>query len=109
MTLSDSSSWSTSRGPARTRNCPTARDPRDHSRGVRQQIVPFPLERGARLDIDVFVDRSIIEMFVNSRTCIVQRVYPTRADSKGFRLFTEHSPIAVSNIVKWEMDATNPW
>ena len=85
------------------------RDMRDHSRGVRQQIVPFPLERGAKLDIDVFIDRSIIEMFVNSRTCIVQRVYPTRDDSKGFRLFTEDRPIAVTKITKWEMDATNPW
>ena len=85
------------------------RDLRDHSRGVRQQIVPFPLERGAKLDIDVFVDRSIIEVFVNSRVCIVQRVYPIRDDSKGIRLFTEDGPIAVRDITKWEMDATNPW
>ena len=71
--------------------------------------MPFPLERGARLDIDVFVDRSIIEVFVNSRVCIVQRVYPTRDDSRGVRLFTEDSAIAVTNLTKWEMDATNPW
>ena len=71
--------------------------------------MPFPLEGQERLDIDVFVDRSIIEMFVNSRVCIVQRVYPTRDDSKGFRLFTEDRPIVVRDIVKWEMDATNPW
>ena len=81
----------------------------NYSRGVRQQIVPFPLQRDGRLNIDLFVDRSVIEMFVNSRICIVQRVYPTRVDSKGFRLFTEDRPIAIRNIVKWEMDATNPW
>ena len=109
MTLSDSSSWSNFERASENEDLSYGRDPRDHSRGVRQQIVPFPLERGARLDIDVFVDRSIIEMFVNSRTCIVQRVYPTRDDSKGFRLFTEDRHIAVRDIVKWEMDATNPW
>ncbi len=80
-----------------------------YSRGVRQQVVPFPLASGARLDIDLFVDRSVIEMFVNSRICIVQRVYPTRDDSKHFKLFTEDRPIRVTNLVKWEMDATNPW
>ena len=48
-------------------------------------------------------------MFVNSRICIVQRVYPTRDGSKQFRLFTEDRPIQVTNLVKWEMDATNPW
>ena len=90
-------------------NLSYGRDMRDHSRGVRRQVVPFPLEREGRLDIDVFIDRSIIEMFVNSRVCVVQRVYPTRKDSKGFSLFTEDSPITVRNIVKWEMDATNPW
>ncbi|MCY4530508.1 MAG: GH32 C-terminal domain-containing protein, partial [Chloroflexi bacterium] len=85
------------------------RDMRDLSKGVRQQTVPFAPEGGGRLDIDVFVDRSIIEVFVNSRICIVQRVYPTREDSKGFSLFTEDRPIVVRNIFKWEMDATNPW
>ncbi len=85
------------------------RDMRDHSDGVRRQIVPFPLEDGAPLDMDIFVDRSIIEIFVNSRACIVQRIYPTREDSKGFSIFTEDNPIRVSDIAKWEMDATNPW
>ncbi|MCY3912632.1 MAG: glycoside hydrolase family 32 protein [Chloroflexi bacterium] len=80
-----------------------------YSRGVRRQVVPFTLEGGGRLDIDLFVDRSVIEMFVNSRICIVQRVYPTRDDSKQFKLFTEDRPVRVTNLVKWEMDATNPW
>ena len=53
--------------------------------------------------------RSVIEMFVNSRVCIVQRVYPTRDDSQQVKLFTEDRPIRVTNLVKWEMDATNPW
>ena len=90
-------------------NLSYGRNIRDFSRGVRQQIVPFSLNGEARLDIDIFVDRSIIEMFVNSRVCVVQRVYPVREDSKGFSLFTEDNPIKVFNIVKWEMDATNPW
>ena len=85
------------------------RDARDPASVVRQQVVPFPLKGDASLDIDLFVDRSVIEIFVNSRICIVQRVYPTRDDSKAFKLFTEDTPIRVTSIVKWEMDATNPW
>ena len=96
-------------GASEDENLSYGRDMRDHSKGVRQQIVPFPLDGQDRLDIDVFVDRSIVEMFVNSRVCIVQRVYPTRDDSKGVRLFTEDRPIVVRDIAKWEMDATNPW
>ena len=85
------------------------RNTRDDNSGVRQQIVPHALEVGGRLDLDIFVDRSVIEIFVNSRICIVQRVYPARDDSKGFRLFTKDRPISVRGITKWEMDATNPW
>ena len=48
-------------------------------------------------------------MFFSSRICIVQRVYPTRHDSNHVKLFTHDSPITVKNIVKWQMDATNPW
>ncbi len=38
-----------------------------------------------------------------------RRIYPTRDDSRGVRLFTEDRPIVVRDITKWEMDATNPW
>lgn len=44
-----------------------------------------------------------------TEVCVVQRVYPMRPDSKQVRLFGENGRIAVRNIVKWEMEATNPW
>ena len=77
--------------------------------GKFKQTVPFALSGDQVLELDVFVDRSVIEMFVNSELCIVQRVYPMRPDSKEVRLFCEDGRIAVKNIIKWEMDATNPW
>jgi sucrose-6-phosphate hydrolase SacC (GH32 family) len=76
--------------------------------GSWKQTVPYTLGNRA-LDLDIFVDRSVIEIFVNSEICMVQRVYPTRDDSKVFRLFTRDREIRAENIVKWEMDATNPW
>ena len=77
--------------------------------GKFKQTVPFVLGADQVLELDIFVDRSVIEMFVNSELCVVQRVYPMRPDSKEVRLFCEGGRIAVRNIVKWEMDATNPW
>lgn len=77
--------------------------------GELKQTVPFALGDDQVLELDIFVDRSVIEVFVNSKVCIVQRVYPMRPDSKEVRLFCEDGRIAARNIVKWEMDATNPW
>ncbi|MBH54854.1 MAG: hypothetical protein CMI18_10975 [Opitutaceae bacterium] len=78
-------------------------------KGNLKQRVPFSLEGPAALDLDIFVDKSVIEIFVNSRICLVQRVYPTREDSTQFRLFSEDGNIRASQLFKWEMDATNPW
>ena len=79
------------------------------TRGSLKQTVPYPLAGNRELDLDIFVDRSVIEIFVNSDICIAQRVYPMRDDSKHFRLFTKDRKIRAKNIVKWDMDATNPW
>lgn len=78
-------------------------------RGTLKQTIPFALPDDGGLDLDIFIDRSIIEVFVNSKVCLVQRVYPTRHDSTQFRLFSEDGRVKASKLVKWEMDATNPW
>ena len=75
---------------------------------VTRQVVPYSAADGA-LDLDIFVDRSVIEIFVGRDLVMVQRVYPQRADSRQFRIFTRDAALAVSDIVKWEMDAANPW
>ncbi|MEM9283331.1 MAG: glycoside hydrolase family 32 protein [Verrucomicrobiota bacterium] len=78
-------------------------------KGNLKQVIPFSLKEGEVLDLNIFVDRSVIEVFVNSRICLVQRVYPTRKDSTQFRLFSEDGKVQASQLTKWEMDATNPW
>ena len=90
-------------------NLTYGRNARDTTTAARQQIVPFSLPPNAPLHIDLFIDRSVIEIFVNSRICIVQRVYPTRHDSTQFKLFTHDHPIHVTNLTKYQLDATNPW
>ena len=78
-------------------------------KGDLKQKIPFSLGGNVALELDIFVDRSVIEIFVNSQICLVQRVYPIRDDSTQFRLFSEDGNVRASKLVKWEMDATNPW
>ena len=59
--------------------------------------------------MDIFVDRSVIEIFVNSEICLTQRVYPTHEDSKYLSLFTRDTPVNVVQIQKWEIDQINLW
>ncbi|NDJ75207.1 MAG: glycoside hydrolase family 32 protein [Chloroflexi bacterium] len=44
---------------------------------------PIALAPGEALELRVWVDRSVIEVFANERMALTSRVYPTRADSLG--------------------------
>ena len=77
--------------------------------GRLKQTAPYSLAGNQEVHFDIFVDKSVIEIFVNSEICIVQRVYPMRPDSQQVRFFCKDGLITVKNIVKWEMDATNAW
>ncbi len=47
---------------------------------------PLPLAPGDRLQLRVFVDHSVLEVFANGRACLTTRIYPTRPDSLGIGL-----------------------
>lgn len=76
---------------------------------VTKQVVPFALKPGEKLELRIFIDRSIIEIFVNDRQCITQRVYPTREDSIGIELFSKGGSMTVESLQAWDMAPTNPW
>ena len=60
-----------------------AREEAFHTAGM-VQAAPFRLVAGEALELRVFIDRSVIEVFANGRQSLTQRVYPTRADrSRG--------------------------
>jgi len=67
---------------------------------------PLPLATGRALTLHVFVDRSIIEVFVNDRLCLTSRVYPTRADSVGVALLADDGEALVEQWDTWEMQAS---
>lgn len=75
----------------------------------RVQTAPLQLSAGEPLQIRIFLDGSILEVFANSRQCITQRVYPTRTDSTGIALFSRGGSAEVRTLEGWEMAAANPW
>ena len=76
---------------------------------VTKQVAPFELRPGEKLELRIFIDRSILEIFVNGRQCITQRIYPTREDSLGVELFSKGGAIKVLSLRAWDIAPTNPW
>ncbi|CAG5018460.1 Sucrose-6-phosphate hydrolase [Dyadobacter sp. CECT 9275] len=75
---------------------------------VSEQRAPLALKPGEDLKLEIFIDKSIIEVFANRRLCVTQRVYPTRSDSTGVSLYSEGSGVVkVSELRCWDMAKTN--
>ncbi|SDM53868.1 beta-fructofuranosidase [Halogranum gelatinilyticum] len=63
---------------------------------------------GDSLRLQVFLDGSTIELFVNQHRCLTSRVYPTRDDSDGVSLCVKGGSVTVDHLDIWELDATWP-
>lgn len=55
------------------------------------------------LRLHVFVDRSVVEVFVNGRQCLGVRVYPGRTDSLGVSLLAHGRDAALRSLEAWPM------
>jgi beta-fructofuranosidase len=70
---------------------------------------PLELRPGEPLKLRVFVDKSVVEVFANSRQAVMRRVYPSRADSVGVAIFAEGGPANVATLEAWDMMPSNPY
>ncbi|TCC96974.1 GH32 C-terminal domain-containing protein [Pedobacter hiemivivus] len=61
------------------------------------------IKKGELLNLRVFIDRSIVEVFVNGRQCIAVRTYPDRADSKGVSIQARNDAL-LKSLDAWQME-----
>ena len=73
------------------------------------QVANLELDGGEILDLHIFIDRSVLEVFVNNRLCLSHRIYPTRKDSKGVTLFCAGGSMSVRSTDAWKLHASNPF
>lgn len=67
------------------------------------ESAPVYLPDGEPLRLRVFIDRSIVEVFVNDRQCVAARVFPERADSVGVSLRAQGAPAVLRSLHAWQM------
>lgn len=61
------------------------------------------------IEMDVFVDGSLVEVYVNDRFALTSRIYPSREDSKGVALFpADGVDVEYSNMEVWD-GLLNAW
>lgn len=67
------------------------------------EIAQVAMDQGEPLQLRVFIDRSVVEVFVNGRQCVALRVYPGREDSLGVSLRAQGCPAQLRRLDAWQM------
>lgn len=70
---------------------------------------PFALRPNENLQLRVFIDCSVIEVYANERQAIGRRVFPGRSDSLNTALFAEGGEARLLSIRAWEIAPSNPY
>ena len=72
----------------------------DDSQEAFANEAPHALAPGETLQLRILLDGSVLEVIANGRASICSRIYPTRADSRGLRLFGQG---LVKMLSIWQM------
>jgi len=64
---------------------------------------PLELGEGEKLQLDIFLDKSVVEIFANGRRTINFRIYPILERSKGIALFSKDGEAKVESLTLWDM------
>ena len=64
---------------------------------------PVYLAPDEPLKLRVFIDKSVVEVFVNGKQCLALRVYPGREDSVGVSLRAQGRDAVLTSLDAWQM------
>ena len=62
------------------------------------------IEPDETLKLRVFIDKSVVEVFVNGKQCVAMRVYPDRKDSVGVSLRSQGQDSELRSLDAWQME-----
>ena len=82
----------------------TSRSSLNPATNLRQpEIADVFVAKEERLQLHIFIDRSIIEVFVNDRQSLVLRAYPTLDESRQVSIRAIGSPCEIVKADAWQM------
>lgn len=67
------------------------------------ETAPFVLDAGESLKLRIFIDKSVVEVFVNGKQVVAARVYPGRDDSTGVSLRSQGQDSELKSLQAWQM------
>ena len=76
---------------------------RDDAPPVTAQVAPYTFNPDRTVRLRLFIDHSILEVFVDERLCMTQRLFPARPDSRGVKVICEAGCLRDVKLIAWPM------
>ncbi|MBD0276627.1 MAG: glycoside hydrolase family 32 protein [Flavisolibacter sp.] len=67
------------------------------------ETASFMLQNDETLKLRVFIDKSVVEVFVNGKQALAVRVYPSRQDAVGVSLRSQGQASDLKSLEAWQM------
>lgn len=67
------------------------------------ETASFDMKPDENLKLRVFIDRSVVEVFVNGKQCVAARVYPSREDAVGVSIRSQGQDSELKSLEAWQM------
>jgi beta-fructofuranosidase len=64
--------------------------------------------REGKVHFRIFLDRSVLEIFLGDASCITQRIYPSRQDSLALRFRVRKGSVSVHRLLAWRLASIWP-
>jgi beta-fructofuranosidase len=68
-----------------------------------EELAPVVIGKNETLKLRIFIDKSVIEVFVNGKQYLCERVYPGMESSKGISFLARGSGAVVKSFDAWQM------
>ncbi len=72
------------------------------------ESAPFRLVPGETLQLRIFIDKSVVEVFANGKQCVAMRVYPGLEESTGVSLRSQGQDSKLISLEAWQMKSIYP-
>lgn len=67
------------------------------------ETASFIMTPDENLKLRVFIDKSVVEVFVNGKQCVAARVYPSREDAVGVSIRSQGQNSDLKLLEAWQM------
>jgi len=67
------------------------------------ETAPFFLNPDEPIKLRIFIDKSVLEVFVNGKQCVAMRVYPGRGESTGVSILSHSNEAELTSLEAWQM------